>query len=97
MPTKNLKIGIVYEGNKDLEVVRILISRILDKSGIEFSIIKDIKIGTGIIGFTKLYTRTLFQNGEVDIVIFLTDQDVPPKIDNRRGKIEEEIAKVNPI
>jgi hypothetical protein len=88
-----LKIGVVYEGVGDTEIVKVLLTKILKEQ--EFSIVKDIANHTGIIGFTRVYARQLFEVDQVDVAVFLTDQDVPPDRDDRHKRIKEEIEKVN--
>ncbi len=72
---KKIKIGIAFEGRRDIKPLEILIDRIL-KPHYSPYIIKRLTPHTGLIGYTKLYTKNFFEVGEsVDIAIFVTDQD----------------------
>jgi hypothetical protein len=87
-----LKIGIVYEGSADKDIVKGIVLKLLPQD--DFEIPSDeceIITKTGIIGFVPTYSRKLFTSCGVDLAIFLTDQDVPRTEENRRNVIQSKL------
>lgn len=93
-----IKIGLVYEGHNDEDIIIRLISKIINNkwSQVQFEIVEKIPSRTGIIGYVGPYSKHLFEKINVDIAIFLTDQDVSIEKDNRRKHILRIIEKVLP-
>ncbi len=91
-----IKIAVVYEGLRDTDAVRVIISRIIESEGIEFEISKMVPTHKGIIGYVKAYVRTFFDLEGLHVGVFLTDQDVKVDVDDRRRKIRQCIEEVNP-
>lgn len=93
--SRRLKIGIAYEGSRDLPVITILIKRILCAVDVEVQIVKAFQARSGIIKYVAAYTRSFFEDAEVvDIAFFVTDQDFSE--DPRKEKIIQIIQKINP-
>lgn len=95
MSPRIVKIGICYEGNRDIEPILIIISRILQSIGYQFVIQRKISPRTGLLGLIKTYTKLFFESkSPVELGIYLTDQDKQEK--NVKNRVAHEIAKVNP-
>lgn len=88
-----IKIGISYEGTKDIRPIKIILDKIFAEFKCKPKIIYDIPAGTGIIAFVKSHTKRFFKlSNPVQIAIYLTDKD------KQKGKLEEKIlAKINEI
>lgn len=72
---KRIKIGIAFEGNRDIKPLEILIKRILLPQ-YQPIFIKSITPHTGLIGYIKVYIKHFFEaDNPVDIAVFVTDQD----------------------
>jgi hypothetical protein len=84
-----LKLGIVYEGGSDIEVVREVILKLLPIGS--FEVVNEIPAKMGIIGFIPTYSRRLFEQDRADFVVFLTDQDVSKSKDDRRKSVIDKL------
>lgn len=92
-----LKVCIASEGNRDKEVLDVLVRRIFSYLEIDIDVIKIVTPGTGLIGYMKTYVPYFFNVISTDIALFITDQDVPKERDNREKHMYEEISKVDTL
>jgi hypothetical protein len=91
---KDIKIGIAFEGKRDITPLEILIQRILAPN-FNPVILKRRSPYTGLIGYTKLFTKDFFELGDtVDVAVFVTDQDKQKK--RVKNTILKIIEGVNP-
>ncbi len=91
-----VKIGIVYEGTADSDVVERIVHKILAAYTEEYEIVKLVPANSGIIGFLRSYVVQLFDVCRADVAVYFTDQDVPEERDDRRRTIREEIERIRP-
>lgn len=89
---RKLKIGIAYEGGNDSDVLVVLIERIISEKqlAIDRDNIVDCKSYTVILKYLGTYIRK-FEQEEVDLAVFCTDQDGEEK--SRRKEIRKAIEK----
>ncbi len=94
----NYVVGVAYEGNKDIEVIKIIIERLGKLFGYNLTLSTHrrgvINAHTVIIKLLKSYTEYMFNEARVDYAFYFTDQDTDP--DDRRVKILNKIKLVDP-
>lgn len=91
-----MKIGITCEGPRDIRPLITIIRKIFAEHSIvpEFSDKLTNMPYTGIIGYVKLYTKKMFDDG-AQIAVYCTDQDRCE--DNITSRIKEKIKEINPL
>lgn len=89
---RKLKIGIAYEGGNDSDVLLVLIGRIVSEKqlAIDWDNIVDCKSYTVILKFLGTYIKK-FEQEEVDLAVFCTDQDREEK--SRRKEIRKAVER----
>jgi hypothetical protein len=95
MDFQPLKIGVSYENTTDLLVLKVLMNR-MSVSPDSYLIVRDFACRTGVLGYIKLHTTMFFTQDDVDLAVFITDQDVSKK-DDRFATVIKSIQKVDPV
>lgn len=90
------RVGIVYEGKADSDIVEKIVEKVLADIADEYEIVKLIPANSGIIGFLPSYVTDLFDHNAVNLAVFFTDQDVPERRDDRRRRIRDDLEKIRP-
>jgi hypothetical protein len=73
MPSLNLRVGVLYEGNVDTSYVKALIRKLLSERGVAIDgEIKAYKVGTAIVKYIPIYMSKFVDR---DLIVLLTDGD----------------------
>lgn len=89
-----IKIGVSYEGKRDIEPIKIILEKIFSEFDHTPEIIHNIPARTGIVGFVMSHTKRLFKFGNpVQAAVYLTDKDKQDQ--SLEARINKEIKKVD--
>ena len=89
--SKELKVGIAYEGGLDTEYVIALVRRMLAEKNFSALDIDSLKAGTAITKFVPAYA-TRFKQDSRDVMVYLTDSDGGA---NTKAQIVEKIKLID--
>lgn len=95
MDSEILQIGVSYENATDLLVLETLLRRAASPES--FEIVRSLACRTGVIGSVPLHTTLFYNQDNVDLAIFITDQDISRAKDDRLSAIIKGIESVNPV
>lgn len=89
-------VGLAYEGNRDLETIKIIILRLAEDFEQDF-VFSEHRRGinnahTAIVPYVKTFTGYMFDEAEVDFAFYFTDQD--DDANSRRRQILSKIEEV---